>query len=774
MRSATGRRLSGEMHLMRSAFSPLGGMTKSMLRKRLPEVRQMSEVECGLACLTMILHYYGCRTSLSELRTGSGVGRDGLSALQLVRTARRYGMRVRAISLKRSEFRFVSLPAIVHWEFNHFLVVEKWSRKHVSVVDPAQGRYRLTHDDFDAGFTGVVILLEPGATFDRGTAPARGAFRTYVLQYVRKAPGTFLQILGVSLLLLLIGLSLPLLTKVVVDQILPFQMRNVMPVLGIGILALFFAQTVAALLREWMLVHLRARIDIHMMLGFVEHLLALPYSFFQQRSTGDLLARVSSNAMLREILSNQLLSAVLDSGLVTVYLVILLWQSLPFGLLTLAVGLLQVLVLLLSNRPVGRLARRELTAFGKSQGYLGEALVGIATLKASGAEHRAFDRWSNVFFDHLNISVRYNYVSGTVTAILAGLPTFGQLGLLWVGATQVLNGSITLGTMVALMALAGAFFAPLASLVSSGQQFQLVGANLDRIGDVMDADPEQDGQVLSPTPRLSGQIRVEDVGFRYAQTGPAVLHQLDLTVEAGNRVAIVGPSGSGKSTLGKLLLGLYAPTEGAVFYDGYPLEHLNRQEVRQQFGVVLQESVLFSGSILSNITLSDPALDRERVIEAAKTAAIHQDIVAMPMGYDTFVSEGGSALSGGQRQRLAIARAVAHKPTILLLDEATSHLDVETEQEVARNLQTLACTQIIIAHRLSTVRDADIVLVLDQGTIVERGPHHELIRRDGRYARLVRQQLERGETEMVPAVRDAPREPEGHQIPGEPAPRRAM
>jgi ATP-binding cassette subfamily B protein len=508
-------------------------------------------------------------------------------------------------------------------------------------------------------------------------------------------------------------------------------------------------------LREWLLVYLRGRIDIQMMLGFVEHLLALPYSFFQRRSTGDLLARVGSNAMLREILSNQLLATVLDSGLVLFYLVILLWQSLPFGLLTLVVGLLQISLLMLSNGPIGRLARRELAAFGKSQGYLAEALMGIATLKASGAEHRAFDRWSNVFFDHLNISLRYNYAAGTMTAVLSTLPIFGQMMLLWVGAMQVLSGSITLGTMVALIALAGAFFAPLASLVSSGQQFQLVGANLDRISDVTEAEPEQHGQISQAAPRLSGRLRLENVSFRYASTGPEVLHHVALTAEPGQRVAVVGPSGSGKSTLGKLLLGLYEPVEGTVYYDGRPLSELNLSDVRRQFGVVLQESMLFSGSVLSNITLNDPMMDLERVMEAAKIAAIHEEIMAMPLGYDTPISEGGGALSGGQRQRLAIARAVAHRPSILLLDEATSHLDVVTEQAVAQNLQALACTQIVIAHRLSTVRDADFILVLDQGSIVEVGRHQQLVRRKGHYAKLVRQQLGPGEKKAVPGAHQA-------------------
>ncbi|MGX1272352.1 peptidase domain-containing ABC transporter [Streptomyces phaeoluteigriseus] len=722
------------------------GAARGTHRRRVPEVRQMSEVECGLACLTMMLDYYGCRTSLSELRTRCGVGRDGLSALEIVRIARDHGMRVRTVSLTRGDLRFVTLPAIVHWEFTHFLVAERWSREHVDVVDPARGRCRLTREEFDTGFTGVVILLEPGPEFDRRTAAPPGAtFRGYVRQILRQAPGTALQLLGVSLLLILLGLVLPVLTAVVVDQVLPFEMRDVMPVLGIGIVVVFLAQTVATLLREWLLVYLRARIDVSMMLGFVEHLLDLPYKYFQQRSTGDLLARAASNAMLRELLSNQLLSSVMDSGLVMFYLLLLFWQSPPFGALTLGVGLLGAVVLLLTNGTISRLSGRELAAFGKSQGYLGEAIVGIGTLKAAGAEVQAFDRWSNLFFDHLNISLRHNYVSGTVASILGSLPFFGQLGLLWVGATQVLNGSISVGTMVALLALAAAFFAPLTSLVDSAQQFQLVSANLDRIRDVTEAEPEQSRRVSRPAPRLSGHLRLDGVGFRYSKTGPQVLHDIDLTAQPGERIAIVGHSGSGKSTLGELLLGLYAPTHGDIFYDGVSLRDVKWQELRRQFGVVLQDSALFSGTILSNIALSNPSIKRERAVEAAELAAIHDDIMAMPMQYDTFVSEGGSALSGGQRQRLSIARAIAHRPAIIMLDEATSHLDVETERRVADNLRTLGCTQIIIAHRLSTIRDADTILVLDQGTIVERGSHHDLLRRGGHYARLVHQQLDSGQ-----------------------------
>jgi ABC-type bacteriocin/lantibiotic exporter with double-glycine peptidase domain len=318
-----------------------------------------------------------------------------------------------------------------------------------------------------------------------------------------------------------------------------------------------------------------------------------------------------------------------------------------------------------------------------------------------------------------------------------------------VGTIQVLNGSMQLGTMLALNALAGAFLGPLTSLVSDGQLLQVVRSHFERVADVMEAKPEQDVQVVLQPPRLRGRISLEHVSFRYDPDSPNVLNNILVHIEPGQKIAIVGRTGSGKSTLGKLLLGLYLPTEGQILYDGIPLYGLNYQAVRSQFGVVVQNSHIFSGSIRQNITLNDPNMSMERVIKAAQMAAFHDDIIQMPMGYETFVSEGGRALSGGQCQRLALARALAHKPTIVLLDEATSALDVVTEQVVERNLKGLSCTQIIIAHRLSTIRNADCILVLDQGRIIERGSHQALLRKNGYYASLIQSQLATGEIKVA-------------------------
>jgi len=717
--------------------------------RRVPVLRQMSAVECGAACLAMLLCYYGRKTSVSEVRERCQVGRDGLSALDIVKAARTYHLRVRAISLQEDDLRLVTLPAIVHWEFNHFLIVERASKQWVEVVDPGLGRRRLTREEFFKGFTGIVIMLEPGAHFDRSTSTRRLRLANYVWSYLKLAPLSIAQIMGASLLLQLFGLAVPLLTAFVVDQVLPFKLNDTLTLLAAGLGILMTAQIVTTWLRASVLLYVQTRVDTRMMLGFFEHLLSLPLRFFQQRSAGDLLARLSSNVVIRDTISNQLISTLLDGSFVVTYLAILFARSAVFGWLVLGLGAVQVCVLLGSNRVIRAQATRELLAQGKAQGYAAEALVGITTLKAAGAEDRALHRWTNLFFDQMNASVRRSQLSALIETATSNLRALAPVILLVIGTAQVLNGSLQAGTMLALVTLASSFLTPLGSLVASGKQLQLVQAHLERVADVVEAEPEQDLLAVREPPRLSGHIRLEQVGFQYAPQVPPLLHDINLVIQPGQKVAIVGRTGSGKSTLGNLLLGLYLPTKGDVFYDGLPLRSLNYQAVRAQFGVVTQGSSIFSGSIRENISLNQQGMTMEQVIAAASAAAIHDDILGMPMEYETFVAEGGSALSGGQRQRLGLARALATNPVILLLDEATSALDVVTEQAVERNLQALRCTQIIIAHRLSTIRHADLILVLDQGTIVERGSHAELLRRQGYYARLIESQLANGEIKAV-------------------------
>jgi ATP-binding cassette subfamily B protein len=727
-------------HAVRAGLARLRGRLGR--RERVPVLLQSDATECGAACLAMILSYFGRQTPVAACRARCGVGRDGLTARVVADAGRQFGLRVRALSLEPSDLPQVPLPAIAHWQFNHFIVVERWSPDGVDIVDPAFGRRRLTAAEFDLGFTGVLLTLEPGVDFER-RASAGPAWLGYLASAARLpdvAPG-LLQIVIASAILQLLGLTLPFLTEMLVDDILPLRDADLLLVVGVGLAIIFAAQVITGYLRAAVLLYLRARLDTRLMLGFFEHVLALPYAFFQQRTTGDLIGRLTSNMVIRETLTSQTMSVALDGLLVVLYLALLLLRDWQLGALALGIGLLQGLVLVVTARPMHRLTQSDLVADAESRGYLVEAIKGISTLKASGTEHRALEHWSGLFFEQLNLSMRRGQLEAVVDTVLATLRTVAPLLLLWFGAHRVIDGALSLGEMLGLNALAVAFLTPLASLVASGRQLQLVKAHLDRLTDVLEAETEQDSQAARTVPPLAGRIEVRDVSFRYHPNAPLSLREVSLTVEPGQKVALVGRTGSGKSTLAMLLLGLYRPTAGAILIDGMPLESLEYRSLRSRFGLVLQESFLFRGSIRQNIGFAAPDLPLDRIVEAARLATLDDDVEAMPMGYETLVGEGGAGLSGGQRQRLALARALAQRPSILLLDEATSALDVLTESIVDRHLSDLSCTRIVIAHRLSTIRNADLILVLDGGQIVERGTHNELLALGGQYAALVRHQV---------------------------------
>ena len=710
--------------------------------KRVPVILQMTPHECGAACLAMVLSYHGRATTLTECRRYVRSGRDGLTARAIAEAARSLGLRVRALSLEPAGLAQVRGPAIVHWGFDHFLVLEHWSPQSVEVVDPATGRRRLTAEEFAAGFTGVILLMEPGADFRPQGPQDKLSWHSFLRQIMR-APGAarmLAQILGISALLQVLGLIFPLFTLVVVDTILPAQDVSALMVLASGMAILVVSQVIFSYLRSALALYLETRLDVEVMLGFFEHMLRLPFRFFQERTSGDLLMRLGSISVIREELTGQTVSVILDAALVVVYLVILLvWQPI-FGFVVLAFGGVQVVLMLSSTRRLYELAERDIAAQAESQSYLVEALTGIATLKVAASEDRALSHWSNLFFKQLNVSLRRSHMTMLVDTGGEALDSLAPVVLLWIGAMLVFAGDMSLGVMLAASSLAMSFLDPLASLVATAQQVQLVGAHLERIADVFDTKPEQDAQQVQPAPRLTGHIEVRNVSFRYHPGAPWAVRHCSVTIEPGQKVAVVGRSGSGKSTLAMLLLGLYPLEEGAVLYDGLPLSDLNYRTVRRQFGVVLQEPTLFSGSIRRNIAAHDPALSLEEISEAARLAAIDEEIAGLPMGYETVIAEGGVDLAGGQRQRLAIARALAHRPAILLLDEATSHLDAITESIVDQNLSDLNCTRIVIAHRLSTVRNADLILVLDNGVIVERGTHEHLLALGGVYAALVRYQ----------------------------------
>jgi len=710
-------------------YPSLGRIMFQSRYRRIPLVRQLAITDCGAAALAMVLAYHGKPVPLDELRNVIGTGRGGASAASLLRAGRSYGLRGRGVRADIDDLRYLPIGTVLFWEFRHFVVFEKLNRGSVQIVDPAAGRRSVLLRDFSRAFTGVALIFEPAESFERCEAkPKRIAG---LFKQVLEERDLLARIITTSLLCQILSLALPLFTGVLIDRVVPRKDYSLLFVLAVGYCLFQLFNVIAGVIRAHLFIHLRTKLEVRFTLRFLDHLVELPYSFFQQHTPGDLMVRLGSNNAIKETLASSTLSAVMDGSLASLYLVWLILASVKLTFLVILLAATRFALLTFI-----RWRQRQLL----SQTAQVEMLNGMETLKAMGLEHLAAENWSKVFVDGLNLSIKRGRLDAVFNAVLDSLGLVSNLVLMFYGVYLVLNGSFTLGTMMAFYALASGFLGPLNNLVSTVLGLQMLEVYLERLNDVMDTAPEQDQKAVLPVGTLSGAISLENVSFRYSSHEALVIEGVSVDIKHGSRVALVGRTGSGKSTLARLLAGLYDPNSGRILFDGSDLKAVERRSVRNQLGIVTQETQLFGGSIRRNIALSDPDMRLDRVIDAAKLACIHDEIMSMPMGYETVLAGCGFALSGGQRQRLALARALARNPRVLILDEATSHLDALTEDEVNRNLASLRCTRVVIAHRLSTIRDADLILVLKGGKVVEQGTHDDLMKAGQQYPSLLSSQ----------------------------------
>ncbi len=705
----------------------------------------MEATECGAACLGIILAYYGRRVPLERLREDCGVSRDGSTARNIARAADQHGLEVAAFSTEPDEVPGLDLPAIVHWNFNHFVVVERFGRDRVYINDPATGPRTIGMDEFDRSFTGVILTFTPRPDFEPGGR------RSSVLRSLRqRLPGARLGIayvLLLGLLLVLPGLLIPVFSKIYIDEILVAGKTDwLVPLLG-AIVVTYGASALIEMMRRFALLRLSLRIDALGSSRMMWHVLRLPVRFFDARLGGDIASRLQVNDTLATIISGRLAQSVLDLLLALLFGAMLAYyDGVLAGVVFVFAGLHLVSLRLLVRRRVDH-ARRMDKEQASLQGVSMGGLQLIESIKASGSEPDFFSRWSGHYARNVTVQQRFgetNFIYDAVPSLLSSLCRALVLAL---GALRIMDGDLTLGTLVAFQALSSSFMEPVQGLTRFATQLQTLQSGLSRLDDVLDypedpmlaePPPQDDDEEQASWVRLPGRLVVDHITFGYSRHEPPLLRDFSLALEPGYRVAVVGPSGSGKSTLVKLICGLYEPWEGSLQLAGVDRRDLPRAVVNRTVGLVSQDITLFEGTVRDNITMWDPTIPEQVVTDAARDAAIHDEIMSRVGGYDSRVEEGGRNFSGGQRQRIAIARVMLKDAPILLLDEATSALDPATEKQVDDNIRRRGCACVVVAHRLSTVRDCNEIIVLDRGEVVERGTHEQLVHKAGAYLELIR------------------------------------
>ena len=729
-------------------------MAKKKIRKpvtggvaKVPVVMQLEALECGAACLCMLMAYYDKWVPLEQVRKDCGVSRDGSKASYILKAARSYGFSARGFRMEPEQLRATGrFPCIIHWEFNHFVVLDGFRGGKVWLNDPARGDYSISLEDFDRGFTGICLMIEPGEDFEPGGKPK--SIVDFAGKRLKGAESAMAFVMITAAIASLIGILNSGFSRVFMDKLLTGKEPGWYVPFLIGLSLITLIHLTAAWIQAVYSLKLNGKMAIVGNGTYMWKVLRLPMEFYSQRWAGDIQQRKLSNGTLSAQIVNILAPMVIQTVMAAFYVVVMSRYSLLLALIGLLSVLSQLVLSLYISRKRINITRVMMRDSGKLAGAAVNGIEMIETIKASGAENGFFEKWAGYQASVNTQNVRFariNQYLGMLPGIIAGVMNVLVLAL---GLWMTMQGHFTAGMILAFQGLLAAFTAPAQQLIASGQQLQEMRTGMERIEDVMEypedealTNPEayaakQDGR-NEDLNKLSGSFIMKNVTFGYSRLAPPLIENFNLEVRQGQRIAFVGASGCGKSTLSKLISGLYQPWSGEILFDGKPISRINRNVFTGSVAVVDQDIILFEDTIANNIKMWDNSIEDFEMILAARDAQLHEDIMQRDGGYQYRLAEGGRDLSGGQRQRMEIARVLAQDPTIIIMDEATSALDAKTEYEVVNSIRKRGISCVVIAHRLSTIRGCDEIIVLDHGKVVERGTHEELMALNGAYKALV-------------------------------------